>query len=185
MTKFNLKGNKVYFDEVFYIDLNKATITEFDLKSKEYLTNEEYESLIKLRALSMGYFLLSRQDYSIKELKNKLLLKYREKHIIDEIIEEFRGKNYLDDYEYGRSYVRNHNYGKKKMEFMLFQKGISQDIIKELMEENSENELEEIKKLWIKIGDREKEKKILSLMRKGFEYQDIKKAVSELEEYGG
>ena len=40
--------------------------------------------------------------------------------------------------------------------------------------------MEEIKKLWIKLGDKEKEKKILSLMRKGFEYQDIKKAVSEL-----
>lgn len=76
--------------------------------------------------------------------------------------------------------MRNHNYGKKKMEFMLFQKGISQDIIKKVIGENSENEMEEIKKLWIKLGDKEKEKKILSLMRKGFEYQDIKKAVSEL-----
>lgn len=181
MKKFSLKGNKVYFDELFYIDLNKTTITEFDLKNKEYLTNEEYEHLIRLRALSMGYFLLSKQDYSIKELKTKLLLKYREKHIIDEIIKEFREKNYLDDYEYGRSYVRNHNYGKKKMEFMLFQKGLSQDIIREVIGENSENEIEEIKKLWIKLGDKEKEKKILSLMRKGFGYQDIKKAVSELE----
>ncbi|WP_339127148.1 hypothetical protein LIY46_00615 [Fusobacterium varium] len=92
MRKFSLKGNKVYFDEIFYIDLNKNTIAEFDLKNKEYLTDEEYETLIRLRALSMGYFLLSKQDYSIKELKTKLLLKYREKHIIDEIIEEFRGK---------------------------------------------------------------------------------------------
>ena len=167
MRKFSLKGNKVYFDEIFYIDLNKNTIAEFDLKNKEYLTDEEYETLIRLRALSMGYFLLSKQDYSIKELKTKLLLKYREKHIIDEIIEEFR--------------VRNHNYGKKKMEFMLFQKGLSQTVIKEVIGENSANELEEIKKLWIKLGDKEKEKKILSLMRKGFEYQDIKKAVSELE----
>ena len=90
MKKFSLKGNKVYFDEIFCIDLNKTTITEFDLKNKEYLTNEEYEHLIRLRALSMCYFLLSKQDYSIKELKTKLLLKYREKHIIDEIIEEFR-----------------------------------------------------------------------------------------------
>ena len=64
---------------------------------------------------------------------------------------------------------------------MLFQKGLSQTVIKEVIGENSANELEEIKKLWIKLGDKEKEKKILSLMRKGFEYQDIKKAVSELE----
>ena len=59
MRKFSLKGNKVYFDEIFYIDLNKNTIAEFDLKNKEYLTDEEYETLIRLRALSMGYFFMS------------------------------------------------------------------------------------------------------------------------------
>ena len=69
----------------------------------------------------------------------------------------------------------------KKMEFMLFQKGLSSDIIRDLLNDNSENELEEIKRLWLRLGEKEKDKKIVSLMRKGFQYRDIKKAISELE----
>ena len=67
------------------------------------------------------------------------------------------------------------------MEFMLFQKGLSSDIIRELLNDNSDNELEEIKRLWLRFGEKEKDKKIISLMRKGFQYRDIKKAISELE----
>ena len=67
------------------------------------------------------------------------------------------------------------------MEFMLFQKGLSSDIIRELLNDNSDNEMEEIKRLWLRLGEKEKDKKIVSLMRKGFQYRDIKKVISELE----
>ena len=67
------------------------------------------------------------------------------------------------------------------MEFMLFQKGLSSDIIRELLNDNSDNELEEIKRLWLRLGEKEKDKKIVSLMRKGFQYRDIKKVIPELE----
>ena len=76
---------------------------------------------------------------------------------------------------------KNSQLWEKKMEFMLFQKGLSSDIIRELLNDNSENELEEIKRLWLRLGEKEKDKKIVSLMRKGFQYRDIKKAISELE----
>lgn len=181
MKRYSLKGNKVYFDENFFIDLNKQTITEYELDKRNEISDDEYRALIRKRALSMGYFLLAKKDYSIKEFTNKLLLKYRERDIINKIIQEFIENGYLDDMEYGRSYIKIHNYGKKKMEFMLMQKGVSQSIIKELLSENSDEELEEIRRLWIKLGEKEKDKKIQSLMRKGFEYRDIKKVVSELE----
>ena len=181
MKRYSLKGNKVYFDDNFFIDLNKKTIAEYELDKREEISEEEYRALIRRRALSMGYFLLAKKDYSIKEFTSKLLIKYRERDIINEIIQEFIENNYLNDMEYGRSFIKIHNYGRKKTEFMLMQKGLSQQIIKELLEENSDEELEEIKRLWIKLGEKEKDKKILSLMRKGFEYRDIKKVVSELE----
>lgn len=181
MRKYNLKGNKVYFDEEFFIDLNKQTILEYELEKRDEITEDEYKALIRKRVLSMGYFLLVKKDYPIREFKTKLILKYREKEIVEEIIEEFIEKGYLDDMEYGRSYIKTHNYGRKKMEFMLLQKGISLDIIKELLEENSDSELEEIKRIWLRLGEKEKDKKIVSLMRKGFQYRDIKKVISELE----
>lgn len=183
MKRYNLKGNKIYFDEFFYLDLNKESILEFNLKNRNELTLQEYYLLVKRRAESMGYFLLSKRDYSKKELFLKLLSKYREKNIIQEIVEKFQNLGYLNDYDYAESYIKNHNYGKKKMEFMLLQKGIDTEIIKSVFKDSYETkELEEIKKIWIKLGDKDSNKKILSLMRKGFEYKDIKKALKELED---
>lgn len=178
--KCNLKGNKLYFDEYFFIDLNKDTILEFDLKNRDEITFDEYRELIFKRACSMAYFLLAKRDYSSRELYQKLVTKYKEKDIIEDIISDFIDRGYIDDYEYGKHYVANHNYGRKKMEYMLFQKGLSGDVIKSLLDDNCEKELEEIKKQWVKLGDKEKDKKILSLLRKGFEYHSIQKAISQM-----
>lgn len=178
--KCNLKGNKLYFDEIFYIDLNKDTILEYDLKNRDEITFEEYKELIFKRACSMAYFLLAKKDYPSKELYEKLLIKYREKEIIAEIISNFVERGYIDDYEYGKNYISSHNYGRKKMEFMLYQKGLTRDMIKSLLDDNVDRELEEIKKQWVKLGNKEKDKKILSLMRKGFEYRSIQKAIAEM-----
>lgn len=183
MKRYKLKGNKIYFDEFFYLDLNRQSILDFDLKSREELTLKEYYELINRRAESMGYFLLSKRDYSEKELYLKLLTKYREKIVVSSIIEKFKDLGYLNDYDYAQSYIKSHNYGRKKMEYMLLQKGISHEIIKSIWESSDgEEEIEEIKKLWQKLGNRERDKKIVALMRKGFEYRDIKRAISELEE---
>lgn len=180
--KCNLKGNKLYFDEHFFIDLNRDTITEYDLKNRDEITHDEYLELIRKRALSMAYFLLAKRDYSSRELTDKLIAKYREKEIIHEIIDEFCERGYIDDYEYGRIYVQTHNYGKKKMEYMLYQKGLTNEMISSLMADNADREIEEIKKQWVKLGKKEKDKKILSLMRKGFEYPTIQRAIQEIEE---
>lgn len=60
--RYNLKGNKIYFDEFFYLDLNKQTILEFDLKNRDEITQGEYRELIRRRAESMGYFLLGKRS---------------------------------------------------------------------------------------------------------------------------
>lgn len=179
--RYSLKGNKVYFDEFFYLDLNKQTIQEFNLKDREEITLEEYRELVRRRAESMGYFLLNKKDYSEKELYLKLLSKYREKDIIKFVIEKFIELGYLNDYDYAESYINSHNYSKKKLEFMLIQKGIKGSVIKELLADHNSQELEEIRKQWERLGNKDKDKKILSLMRKGFGYSDIQKVIKDLE----
>ena len=59
-------------------------------------------------------------------------------------------------------------------------KGVDRNIIRELLEDNQDDEIEEIKKLWIKMGNKEERKKIESLMRKGFQYSAIREAKKEL-----
>lgn len=180
--RYSLKGNKIYFDEFFYLDLNRQTIQEFNLKERDEISQDEYRELVRRRAESMGYFLLSKRDYSQKELYTKLLSKYREKEIINSVVEKFVEMNYINDYDYAQSYINSHNYSKKKMEFMLLQKGINLSVIREILSECNSQELEEIRKQWEKLGNRDKEKKILSLMRKGFEYRDIQRVIKEIDE---
>ena len=50
------------------------------------------------------------------------------------------------------------------------------------MEDDKDNQIEKIKQLWYKLGNKEKQKKIESILRKGFLYGDIKKAISSIEE---
>ena len=45
-----------------------------------------------------------------------------------------------------------------------------------------DNQIEKIKQLWVKLGNKEHKKKVESILRKGFLYGDIKKAISSLEE---
>lgn len=180
--KYNLKGNKIYFDEFFYLDLNKQTILEFDLKKRDEISEVEYRELVKRRVESMGYFLLGKRDYSERELYQKLLSKYREKDIIKSIIEKFIELGYLNDYDYAQSYVNSHNYSKKKMEFMLLQKGVNSAIIRDILAGQDTFEIEKIKKQWKKLGNKENDKKIVSLMRKGFQYKDIQRAIKEIDE---
>ena len=56
MRRYSLKGNKIYFDEEFFIDLNKQTIAEYELQKRNEISEEEYYEIIRRRVLSMGYF---------------------------------------------------------------------------------------------------------------------------------
>lgn len=137
-----------------------------------------------------GFILLNKRDYSIKEFTEKLTSKYVIKdlesekkeqinNLIDEIKLEFVKSGYLNDGEYVTSYLNTHNYGYKKYEFIFRQKGIRESLYKELLELNKEKEIAEIERQWEKLGDKLKEKKVASLMNKGFLYSDIKLVIEK------
>lgn len=181
MKKYVLKGNKVYFDDFFYLSLGKQSILEFNLQKKDEVTDEEYSQLINISATSYGYYLLSKRDYSEKEFFQKLLLRYKEKSIISEVVEKFKNNGYLNDYDFAKFYIDTHSYSKKKMEYKLFEKGIKREVVNELLTSNRDKELDEIKRQWKKLGNKDNVKKINSLIRKGFEYKDIKKVIQGIE----
>ena len=60
--------------------------------------------------------------------------------------------------------------------------GIDRDIIQDILIDNDELEIENIKNIWKNLGNKNYRKKVESLIRKGFVYEDIKKAISSLEE---
>ncbi|MGF6907553.1 regulatory protein RecX [Fusobacterium sp. PH5-44] len=135
-----------------------------------------------------SFFILSKRDYSIKEfvekIKNKYISEDLEKNkkeeinnLVEEIKQEFIKTGYLNDEEYVASYINTHNYGYKKYEFVFKQKGIKESLYKDLLELNKDREIAEITRQWEKLGHKTKEKKVASLMNKGFLYSDIKSVI--------
>lgn len=174
----SLQKNKIYLESKGEFSIPTDLINQYDLRKREGITLEEYHELMEKLILSASYYYLARRDYSKKELSDKLYQRYREKKIIEKIIVFLEEKGYIDDYEFARTYAENSRDGIKKIEYNLMLKGISSSVIKELLQ--SKDQEEAIIKAWEKLGSKEPEKKIASLMRKGFRYSDIKKAISEI-----
>lgn len=181
--KITIKGNKLFLENGILIYLTKEMINKFNLKNNSILTEEELNSIIFFRIKLSTINLLAKRDYFKNEIKKKLFEKHPFPEIIDEVVEYFSEKGYFDDRNYALTYARAHiNYGPKKLSYIFSRMGLDRDDIRDILEEIDDNQFENIKKLWDKLGDKDQNKKINSLMRKGFLYRDIKEFISLLEE---
>ncbi|WP_321329481.1 RecX family transcriptional regulator [uncultured Ilyobacter sp.] len=182
MKILNLKRNKLYLEDDEIIDVSPDIIYEMGLSRKEELSIEEYKRVVYLAALSKSYYLLSRRDHTSKELERKLWMKFREKEIIKRVISEIEGKGYIDDYSYAKFFIEKSKEGRKKIEYDLRARGIKSEVIKEAFDEEGNKEVPKIKRLLHKISGKPYDKKINYLLRKGFDYENIKKALEEEDE---
>lgn len=180
--KFQKQRNKLFFEEGIQIFVTKEMIQKFSLQGKEALSEEEYEELLRYRLRLSAYTWLSKRDYSSQELKVKLNRYCPQKQWISELLEDLQQQGYIDDYRYAIQWIQSKKYGRAKMEALLLQKGISREFIKRALEEVYQSDTEEIIKVWNTLGNKEKEKKVMALLRKGYHYSEIKKALAEIEE---
>lgn len=152
---------------------------------------DEKELLLKGKKRALR--LLERKDYSRKELMNKLEKDGYSEEFLEKIIEYIDSYHYLDDARVAGSYIRGRmEYkSKKELEYMLKQKGISEEEIELAMIENYKNEegipQEEVaiqrflrknhvdEDSVFELTYEEKQKLAAKLYRKGFEADKIKK----------
>ena len=156
---------------------------EKELDTKELLLKG------KKRALR----LLERKDYSRKELKERLLKDGYSVELVEQIIDYVDSFHYLDDTRVAGSYIRGRKEykSKRELEYLLKQKGISEEEIAQALEDNYINEdgisQEEaaIRRNLAKyrvteetleeMSYEEKQKIAAKLYRKGFEQDKIRK----------
>ncbi|MBP6063448.1 MAG: regulatory protein RecX [Fusobacteriaceae bacterium] len=183
MINFILIKNKIKIEDKKEFSLSKEIISEYSLKDKESLTQDEYKELIYRVVYNYSIYLLSKKDYFQKDLFTKLKNIFHDQEIINTVLEKLEGKGYLDDFSLVEQYIKNHEkYGRKKIEYELNKKGISNSKIKELLDNNIENEFKEIEKVIEKLKDKPLDKIITALMRKGFEYKSIKSVLDRRKE---
>ncbi|GAA5130358.1 regulatory protein RecX [Thalassotalea piscium] len=127
--------------------------------------------------------LLSRREHSIKELKNKLLLRDYPAEDFDEVINYLLEKNYLSNERFADSLIRqriNKGYGWRFIENELKQKGLDTSVILLAKEEHQVDWYELADSAYSKRfgcspieSNKEKAKRIRFLQYRGFSNDEI------------
>lgn len=137
----------------------------------------------KLRTRSLEWLL--GRPHSIREFKDYLYRKKAEPELSENLINEFSQKGYLDDAKFAQWFAElqsRRNKSNRQVRAELFKKGVSRQIVEEILQENDDDELERLKALATKKmrssrykNDPLKLKQYLA--RQGFSYDDINESL--------
>ena len=195
----NKQKSKVFLDEEFAFVLYKGELRHYGIKENAEITEEQYqeimEKILPKRAKLRCMNLLKSRSYTTEQLRRKLSEGYYPAHCIEEALSYVASYGYVNDEQYAADYIsyRLESKSRKKLEMELIQKGIHKEMIaavfdrlqEEGMESNEEQMIREYlqKKKFTKQNADEKEKnRILGqLFRRGFSLDNIYKVMNEKE----
>lgn len=180
------------------VDLGIKVGAEFD--GAKLLAFEQESQFGKLYGRALEYCLM--RLHSAKELKDYLYKKTRPARnksgelrpgvsfeITARVFDRLVEKGYIDDEKFAKFWVENRFITKgvslKKLKSELFSKGISSSIIGHILDETDRDDKTELQKIIIKKRSHyTDEKKFMSyLARLGFDYEDIKQALSTSDDF--
>lgn len=128
----------------------------------------------------------SRKEYSPFDIEQKLYRLDLSKETTDKIINQLKSNNYLNEERYVRSFIKDklliNKWGRRKIEAVLFQKRLPQNIVNSVFleydrDELSENLMHVLEKKWKSVkgnSDYEKKCKLIKYaLSRGFEMNDI------------
>lgn len=182
---------KVFLDEQFAFELYKGELSRYQIAEGAQISETIYEMIrqevilkrIKLRALH----LLNVSDRTEADLRSKLRQSHYPEDLIEEAVAYVKRFGYINDERYVQMYVLNRKEKKSRREIYaaLLQKGIPGEQIDAAFEAcyNQEDALEAICTLLSKKGYRsdmdenQKQKLYGYLARKGFGYEEIRRAM--------
>ena len=191
--------NKIYLDTEEIIDISPLIRQKYDLKVNDNI-ERFYDEISYEASLEKGIFLISLKDRTKKEVRLKLEEKFRNKSAILQAIEKLEELGYLNDLNYAISYIEGRTYGKNRISYNLFQKGIDKATVEKAyltLDEEKEDNVDDTKleKLIeknskkININNEREEKKVKEeqkliqyLARQGFSLDKIFKKLKEYKE---
>ena len=182
----------VYVNNKYAFSLDISQVVELGVKVGRVISSAELEEFKKASEFGKMYqraleWVLMRPR-STKECRDYLYKKIYEKKLdkkyIDLIIEKLQAKKYLDDRRFAEYYVENRfvkkGVSEKRLRMELMKKGVSKDVVDEVMAGSERNDREEILKIIVKKRNRYDDEKLVAyLCRQGFSYQLSKELVEE------
>ena len=191
--------NKIYLDTEEIMDISPLIRQKYDLKVNDSI-ERFYDEISYEASLEKGIFLISLKDRTKKEIRLKLEEKFWNKNAVLKAIEKLEEFGYLNDLNYAISYIESKNYGKNRISYNLFQKGIDRSTVEKAyltLDEEKEENIDDVKlkklidKNSRKINSsnsrdekklKEEQKLIQYLARQGFSLDKIFKKLKEHKE---
>jgi hypothetical protein len=191
--------NKIYLDTEEIMDISPLIRQKYDLKVNDSI-ERFYDEISYEASLEKGIFLISLKDRTKKEVRLKLEEKFWNKNAVLKAIEKLEEFGYLNDLNYAISYIESKTYGKNRISYNLFQKGIDRSTVEKAyltLDEGKEENIDDVKleklidKNSRKINSsnsrdekklKEEQKLIQYLARQGFSLDKIFKKLKEHKE---
>ena len=192
----------VFVDGQFRFGLDIRQVVELGIKvglelDEARLNELELESQFgKLYVQALNYCLL--RPHSVREVRDYLWKKSQPKllksgrktaglpaSLTQRVLERLIAKQYLDDYQFAKWWLANRRLKQgvsmRRLRQELAQKGINQDIIDQLLVESTRDDVAELQKIIAKKAHRysDRDKLMRYLASQGFNYDDIKQALTD------
>ncbi len=183
---------KVYIDGQFAFVLYKGELSRYHVIEGQKLSEEAYEKIrgeiLTKRAKLRAMHLLNAMGRTESQLTEKLKQGGYPEDIVKEALAYVKSFGYVDDINYARNFIdhRKDKKSRKEIVMLLRGKGVSDEDIERAMEECYEKETAvlAIEKLMRKrryvpgeASYEGKQKFMAYLMRKGFSYDDVCRAL--------
>ena len=180
----------VFVDSKFSFSLDISQVVDFGIKVGMEVSDTDVAEFKKASEFGKLYqraleWVLVRPR-SIRETSDYLYKKIYEKKLdkkyIDLIIEKLKAKKYLDDFRFAEYYVENRFSKKgvslKRLRMELLKKGVSKEIIEEVLVDSDRNDEEELRKMIAKKRAKYDDEKLIQyLCRQGFPYDLVRESV--------
>ena len=173
---------------------------KYDLEIGREISDRDYDEImgeiLPKRALDRSYKLLLSKDYTERQMKEKLSGDGYPEEITVKTIEQLKKEKYLNDARYTENFIyfRAKDKSRNRLFADLASRGVSKEDAEGIYERLLEaGDIDEEAKTAVGFLEKkhvdpsvleyeEREKLFASMMRKGFSYDSVKKAMKMLEE---
>jgi len=184
----------IYVDGVFSFAVYKETALAEKLKKGVEINHEQIQEIrredAQKYAFSAALQYVSFKQRTEKEVRDKLRQKGIDEAASEIALEKLRDYGYVNDEDYAGLYAEelNAKYGRRMIRQKMRLKGLDDEVIAQALEGLQGEtpiiaQLERYETRFLNDEPKKREQKIMrALMAKGFEYEEIRQAMSEMGE---
>lgn len=200
IVKKDAKNARVHFDNDEVLFLSVDIFHKSGLKKNDEISDDRFSSLIKENRLfhikQRAFRYLGRRQHSTSELRIKLKQKGYETELINQVLDDLKQKNYLDDTKFAEMFVEEKIklklWGEQKLRSELIKRGINSEIISDILrnkitdEDKLNNAMIIASKKYNTLRNRNLDNDVIKRMlisflnSRGYNYDVIKEVCDEL-----